>query len=64
VTVPPGRPPAFTDLDVAVERFYPTDPTSPVTVPPGLAESYGEANVEAQPALAGLLIAERHYYEE
>ena len=47
-------PPAFTGLDVAVEQFYATDPSSPVAVSQVLALNYGEASDEALSALAGL----------
>jgi hypothetical protein len=51
-------PPAFRGLDVAVERFYPTDPISPVTVSPVFALNYGESSDAAVPALSGLSVAD------
>ena len=46
--------PAFTGLDVAVERFYPTDPT--LTASPVFALNYG-TDVWTGDGLAGLDVA-------
>src|SRR5262249_52758041 len=57
-----ASPPAFTGLNVAVERLYPTDPTvppNPIQVAPVFALNYGEGAVPAIPS--GLNAAVSHF---
>jgi hypothetical protein len=50
--------PAFTGLDVAVERFAPVDPCRCLEVSPVMVLNYGEPDVETLDALSGLIIAD------
>jgi len=56
--VPFDSPPAFTGLDVAVERFIPTDPC--LTASPVFALNYG-SSVDVPPVPAGLNVAVSHF---